>query len=278
MAERFAGRTVLITGASAGVGAAAARAFAAEGAQLVLAARDAGRLDELAGELGALAVAADVSVPGQCRMLVEKAVEARGGIDVLVNNAGCNHRGSLDAIADTDLAQIIDTNLRAPILLTRLALPHLRAGGGAVVNVASIAGQIPVPHEATYSASKFGLRAFTYALAEELRGSGVTVSAVSPGPVATGFILDNPDEVPDIVFAQPMSTAEQVAALILDCAADGRVERSIPTSTHVFATLGYLWPRLPRLVQPLMEPRGRRVKAKYREERDREAREKRGNS
>lgn len=267
MASRFAGRTVLITGASAGVGAAAARAFAAEGAQLVLAARDAGRLDELAGELGALAVAADVSVPGQCRMLVEKAVEARGGIDVLVNNAGCNHRGSLDAIADTDLAQIIDTNLRAPILLTRLALPHLRAGGGAVVNVASIAGQIPVPHEATYSASKFGLRAFTYALAEELRGSGVTVSAVSPGPVATGFILDNPDEVPDIVFAQPMSTAEQVAALILDCAADGRVERSIPTSTYVFATLGYLWPRLPRLVQPLMEPRGRRVKAKYREER-----------
>jgi short-subunit dehydrogenase len=212
-------------------------------------------------------------------MLVEKPVEARGDLAVLVNNAACNHRGALEPIADTDLAQIIDTNLRAPILLTRLALPHLRAGdGGAVVNVASIAGQIPVPDEATYSASKFGLRAFTYALAEELRGTAVTVSAVSPGPIATGFILDNPDEVPDIVFAQPMSTAEQVAALILDCAADGRVERSIPTSTHVFATLGYLWPRLPRLVQPLMAPRGRRVKAKYREKADREAREKREDS
>lgn len=262
--ERFAGRRVLITGASTGVGAAAARAFAAEGAKLVLAARGAERLHALAEELGALAVAADVADPGQCRMLVTKAVEARGGLDVLVNNAGCNHRGSLETVPEDDLAQIIDTNLRAPILLTRRALPYLRAGGGAVVNVASIAGQIPLPGEATYSASKFGLRAFTRALAEEMRGTRVKVSAVSPGPIATGFILEDPDQVPDIVFSQPMSTAEQVAALILDCAADGRVERSIPTSSHVLATLGYLWPRLPRLVRPLMERKGRREKAKYR--------------
>lgn len=262
--ERFTGKTVLITGASAGVGAAAARAFAAEGAEVVLAARSADKLNALAGELGALAVAVDVSDPGQCRTLIEKTVEARGGIDVLVNNAGCNHRGPVDTVADGDLAQIIDTNLRAPILLTRLALPHLRAGGGAVVNVASIAGQIPLPGEATYSASKFGLRAFTHALAEELRGSGVTASAVSPGPIATGFILEDLDEVPNLVFSQPMSTAEQVAALILDCAADGRVERSIPTSSHILATLGYLWPRLSRLTRPLMERKGHREKAKYR--------------
>lgn len=262
--ERFTGKTVLITGASAGVGAAAARAFAAEGAEVVLAARSADKLNALAGELGALAVAVDVSDPGQCRTLIEKTVEARGGIDVLVNNAGCNHRGPVDTVADGDLAQIIDTNLRAPILLTRLALPHLRAGGGAVVNVASIAGQIPLPGEATYSASKFGLRAFTHALAEELRGSGVTASAVSPGPIATGFILEDLDEVPNLVFSQPMSTAEQVAALILDCAADGRVERSIPRSSHVLATLGYLWPAMSRLTRPLMERKGRREKAKYR--------------
>jgi short-subunit dehydrogenase len=263
--ERFTGRTVLITGASTGVGAAAARAFAAEGAERVLAARGAERLHAIAGELGALAIAADVSNAAQCRLLIEKTVEARGGLDVLVNNAGCNHRGPLETVADGDLAQIIDTNLRAPILLTRLALPHLRAGaGGAVVNVASIAGQIPVPDEAAYSASKFGLRAFTCALAEELRGTGVTVSAVSPGPIATGFILDDPDKVPDLVFSQPMSTAEQVAALVLDCAADGRVERSIPTSSHALATVGYLWPSLPRLVRPLLERKGRREKAKYR--------------
>lgn len=262
--ERFTGRRVLITGASSGVGAAAARAFAAEGAEVVLAARSADKLDALAGELGALAIAADVSETGQCRMLIEKTVEARGGLDILVNNAGCNYRGSLETVADGDLAKIIDTNLRAPILLTRLALPHLRAGGGAVVNVASIAGQIPLPGEATYSASKFGLRAFTRALAEELRGTGVTVSAVSPGPIATGFILEDPDKVPDIVFSQPMSTAEQVAAVVLDCAADGRVERSIPVSSHVLATVGYLWPSMPRLMRPLMERKGRREKAKYR--------------
>lgn len=264
MTERFADRVVLITGASSGVGAAAARAFAGEGARVVLAARNAEPLERVATAVGGLAVAADVSHPGECRNLVAKAVEAYGGIDVLVNNAACNFRGPLETIPDTDLAALIDTNLRAPILLTRLVLPHMRAEGrGAVVNVASIAGQLPVPHEATYSASKFGLRAFTLALAEELSGSGITISAVSPGPVATGFILDDPEQVPDLVFSQPMSTPEDVAALILRCAADGRVERSLPTSTHILATLGYLWPRLPRLVRPWMERKGRRVKATY---------------
>lgn len=264
--QRFAGKTVLITGASAGVGEAAARAFAAEGANLVLAARGADKLGVLAEELGAVAVTADVSVPGDCRQLVEKAVEAFGSLHVLVNNAGCNNRGAVESRTETELAQIVDTNLRAPIVLTRLALPHLRAAGGAVVNVASIAGQLPVPHEATYSASKFGLRAFTYALAEELRGSGVTASVVSPGPVETGFILEDLDHVPDLVFSQPMSSAEQIAALILDCAADGKVERSKPAMTHALATVGYLFPRLPRLLRPMLESKGARAKARYRSE------------
>jgi short-subunit dehydrogenase len=156
-------------------------------------------------------------------------------------------------------------NLRAPIVLTRLALPYLRkSGGGAVVNVASLAGQVPLPHEATYSATKFGLRAFTYALADELRGSGITASVVSPGPIDTGFIWDDLENVPDLVFSQPMSSPEQVAAAVLDCAADGRVERSLPRVSGWLATAGYLFPALPRAVRPLLEAQGRRAKARHR--------------
>ena len=162
--------------------------------------------------------------------------------------------------------QIVDVNLKGPIVLTRLALPYLRRSGqGAIVNVASIAGQIPLPEEAAYSATKFGLRGFSFALAEELRGSGVTVSVVSPGPIETGFITDDLDNVPDIVFSQPMSSSEEVARAVLDCAADGRTERTLPRISGALATAGYLVPKIPRLLRPLLTEQGRRAKAKFRQ-------------
>src|SRR5262249_10292701 len=158
-----------------------------------------------------------------------------------VNNAGKNKRGEVERLDPAEMRGIIEVNLIAPIVLTRLALPYFRQrGGGAVVNVASIAGQTPLPGEAVYSASKFGLRGFTFALREELRGSGIQVSAVSPGPVDTGFIMDELEEVPDLVFGNPMSTADEVAALILDSAADGLRERTIPVMTGYLAQVGNL--------------------------------------
>jgi len=267
MARRFEGKTVVVTGASSGVGAAAARAFAAEGAKLVLAARDAEALAAVAKEIGggAVAVPTDVADPEAARALLEQAEWAHGAVHVLVNNAAVNHRGPVETVEAADLAQIVEVNLRAPIVLTRLALPYLRkSGGGAVVNVASLAGQVPLPEEATYSATKFGLRAFTYALADELRGSGITVSVVSPGPIDTGFISNDLDHVPDLVFSQPISSPEQVAKAVLDCAADGRVERTIPQLSGLLATAGYLFPALPRAIRPLLEAQGRRGKARYR--------------
>jgi len=267
MAERFVGKVVVITGASAGIGAAAARRFAAEGARVVLAARGARELETIAREIGtehALAVPTDVTDPTAATALLDRAVATFGGVDVLVNNAGYNRRGPVEHAPAEELARIVDVNLRAPIVLTRLAIPHLRrAGGGAIVNVASIAGRIPLPEEATYSATKFGLRAFTFALADELEGSGITVSAVSPGPVETGFILREVEEVPAVVFSQPMSSADEIAALILDSAADGTLERAHPTSSAYLATLGYLIPQIPRLLRPLLERQGRAAKESY---------------
>ena len=266
MNGRFAGKVCVITGASAGIGEAVARRFAEEGAKLVLAARTPGPLEKLAADLpeGAIAVPCDVGNLADCRKLIDRAVAEFGGIDVLVNNAGANKRGAIEKHSPEDLAQMVDVNLRAPIYLTRLALPHLRKRGGAVVGVASLAGFIPLPDSPVYSATKFGLRAFSLALADQVAGSGVRVSVVSPGPVDTQFIMQEIDDVPDIVFSQPMSTPDEVAEAIVECAIDGTPERALPSVSGKLATLGYLLPQFSRALRPLMEWRGRRAKDRYR--------------
>jgi short-subunit dehydrogenase len=268
--RRFVDRTVIVTGASAGIGLACARRFVEEGACVVLVARGAAELERQAAELGrsgpVTTVAGDVTDASVQARIVETALRSFGRIDVLVNNAGYNARGAVEEHTPDDLGRVVDVNLKAPIMLTRRVLPHLRkVGKGAIVNVASLAGRVPLPHEAVYSATKFGLRTFTMALAEELRGTGITVSAVSPGPVDTNFIMGKLDDVPDIVLSQPVVSADHVAALIVESAVDGKVERATPRASAVLTTLGYVAPSLRRVLRPLLEAQGRRRKRKYQE-------------
>jgi hypothetical protein len=163
------------------------------------------------------------------------------------------------------IATVIDTNLKAPLLLTRLALPHLRSSGGVVVNVASIAGHVPLPHESPYCASKWGLRGFTFALRQELQAAGVAVCVVSPGPISTPFVLDDLDNVPDLVLSQPILTAEQVADAVLACAMDRKRERALARSTLVLARLSATFPWLQEVLRPALEAKGARAKARLRE-------------
>ena len=266
--KRFQNKVAVITGASAGIGESCARKFVAEGAKVVLAARGAEALGRLAEDLGtdvAHVVPTDIADMDSCKNLLEQAQAKFGSVDVLVNNAGYNSRGALKDVPVEDMLQILHVNLRGPMLLTRLALPIMLAqGSGSIVGVASLAGRIPLEDEATYSATKFGLRAFSFALAEELDGTGVKVSVVSPGPVETGFIIESIDEVPDIVFSQPMSTADEIADLVLESAIDGRRERVKPVMGARLATLGYLLPQMRRVLKPRLEAKGRREKDKYR--------------
>jgi short-subunit dehydrogenase len=266
--KRFEGKTVVVTGASAGIGESCARKFAQEGARVVLAARGVEALERLAAELGeasAHPLPTDLSDMDACKRLVEETKAKFGGIDVLVNNAGFNSRGPLTEVPVDDMLQILAVNLRAPLLLTRLVLPDMIArGSGSIVAVASLAGRYPLEDEATYSATKFGIRVFSFAVAEEVEGTGVHVSVVSPGPVETGFIMDDLDQMPDIVFSQPMSTPDEIADLVLQSAADGQRERVKPAVSAKLATLGYLLPAVRRVVKPVLEKKGRKVKAKYR--------------
>jgi short-subunit dehydrogenase len=270
-AVSFAQRTVIVTGASLGVGRATAEAFHRAGANVVLVARRAGPLDEAAAALGGsdrvLCVAADVADNRALARLVDASVERFGAIHGLVNNAGAHFRGPVSKRSADELATMVDVNLRAPIVLSRLVLPQLREHGGFIVNVASLAGKLPLDGAATYSATKFGLRAFSLAMAEELRGTKVTVSVVSPGPIDTGFIMDELDEVEDIVFSQTMCSAEHVAAMVLDCARDGRREREFPVGGGKLATLAYLVPSLRRALKPRLERKGAATKARLRRER-----------
>lgn len=261
----FNGKSVIVTGASEGVGRATARLFANAGANLMLVARGKKKLDAVAEELRdktrVMVYAMDVADDDACATVLKKTEYEYGAIHVLVNNAGFHARGGFEDVNPEDLLQTIDVNLRAPILLTRLAIPYLReVDEAAVINVGSLAGRTPVPGSTAYCASKAGLRAFTYALAEEMTGSGIKFAVVSPGPIDTGFIMDDIDGVSDLTFSQPMSTAEDVAQVILDLCGNNRREQSMPAISGLLTTLTYLSPSLGRAVRPLLEKKGQRTK------------------
>ena len=269
MITSFDNKTVIITGASAGVGAACARLFASHKAKLVLVARGEAALNVIADELRwqceVLTVVMNVASNEDCLALLEKAEAAFGAVHVVVNNAGMHARGDLEKVAPLDVAAMVDINLRAPLLLSCAAIPYLRrAGSGAIVNVGSLAGRAPLQGAATYAATKAGLRAFSYALSDELLGTGISVGVVSPGPIDTGFIMDEIDAVEDIVFSQPMSSAEQVAEGILAIASGQQVEIVLPASIAKLTHLSYLFPNLRRRLRPKLYEQGRKNKDKYR--------------
>jgi hypothetical protein len=263
----FRDKTVIITGGSDGVGAATAERFADAGANLVLAARGRKKLDAVAGKLREKTQVEifpmDVADSEACVSLFKKAQFEYGRVDILINSAGYHARGAAETIDADELGRMIDVNLRAPIVLSRLALPYLReSGGGAIVNVGSLAGRTPVPYSATYSATKAGLRTFTFALHEELRDSGIKAAIVSPGPIETGFILSDIDKVSDLTFSQPMSTADDVARAILELCRNRRREKVMPAISGYLTTATYLMPWIWPLLRPMLERRGARAKKK----------------
>lgn len=180
----------LITGCSSGLGLALAARLAAEGEQVVATARRPETLDGLvARHPGNMVVAAlDVRDPAQCAAAVERAVDAFGGIDVLVNNAAYGQFGTFEEVSDAQLAAQFDTNVFGPWRLTRAVLPIWRAQHhGHAIFVSSIAGVVPFPGLAAYTASKFAVEGAAESLAAEAGPLGVKVTILQPGGFATGY-------------------------------------------------------------------------------------------
>lgn len=263
----FQDKTVIVTGGSEGVGAATARLFAEAGANLMLVARNKKNLEAIAEELRDKTKVEifpmDVSDADACVDVFKKAQFEFGRVDILVNNAGYHARGNIEDVEAADLAKMVDVNLRAPIVLSRLALPYLKESGeGAIINVGSLAGRVIYPGAATYAATKAGLRSFALGLAEELRGTGIKVGHVAPGPISTAFILEDMDKVSDITFSQPMSTATEVAQTVLDLCGNNIIDEPMPKRSGIVATIVGLMPWLGRLLRPTLERKGQNVKKK----------------
>jgi uncharacterized oxidoreductase len=191
------GKRVIITGGSSGIGLATAQAMTAVGAKVFITGRRPDIVAKAVDQLGAThaeasGVAADVATnDGRARTL-EAGLENLGGLDILVNNAGGVRAGRLEDTSEAEIRAMIEVDLVAPILLTRAALPHLRAcGDGLVVNVTSGIALIGLPFYATYAAAKAGFARFSEALRRELKGEGVHVLTVYPGGTDTPMMKSN---------------------------------------------------------------------------------------
>ncbi len=259
-------RVAIVTGASSGIGLAVARRLVAGGATVAMVARGAERLRRVCQELGERAqpfvrdigdVPAAIALPGDVARQL-------GRLDILVNNAGVHHRGDMLRHAPGDLAQMYMVNLVGPVVLTRAAVDVMSAGG-VIVNVGSLAGKLGVPGSAVYSSTKAGLRIWALGAAEDLARRGIRIATVNPGPVDTGFLDDDFDNVSLLTFSQPMSTADQVAARVLAAIHSDQtgIELDVPYLSGKLATVNYLVPGLGRVMRPLLEKLGAKAKARY---------------
>ena len=192
----FSQQRVVVTGGGRGIGAAVAKALAAEGAAVVVAARSGAEIDATAEALRAAghrawAVACDVTDPAAVERLREEAESALGGVDVLINNAGIGHSAPLPAIRLEDWNRIFAVNVTGTFLCTQAFLPAMvERGWGRVINVASVAGKIGAPYISAYAASKHAVVGFTRSIAAEVAKAGVTVNAVCPGFVETEMVSE----------------------------------------------------------------------------------------
>ncbi|MEX2570926.1 MAG: SDR family oxidoreductase [Gemmatimonadota bacterium] len=210
-------RTVLVTGASKGIGLAVARALAGSGAWVGMVARSEGPLAEAATEVGGEALPADVSSPESVDDLAARVTSRIGGApDVVVNSAGAF---SLASFVETDPESFdrqLAVNLRGSFLVTRAFLPAmLERGSGHIVHVGSVAGRLPLPGNAAYSASKFGLRGMHEVLVAELQGTGVRATLIEPAATDTPLWDDlDPDNRDDLPGRGQMLRPDQVARAI----------------------------------------------------------------
>jgi NADP-dependent 3-hydroxy acid dehydrogenase YdfG len=213
------GRTALVTGASRGIGAAVARRLAASGARVALLARSRDALRSLADEIGggAMAVACDVRDSEGLSRALDELPDRIGGVpQIIVNNAGAFFITPVDETSVEAFSTMLAVNLTAPFAVVRALLPAMRAAGsGHIVSIGSIADRMTFPGNGAYAASKYGLRALHEVLRAELRGSGIRVSLVSPGPVDTALWNPiDPDRQPGFTPRAEMLDPDAVAEAV----------------------------------------------------------------
>ncbi|MEO8806455.1 MAG: SDR family oxidoreductase [Burkholderiaceae bacterium] len=224
MAGKFAGKSVIVTGASAGIGQASARALAREGARLVLSARRQDRLDSLINEvrsLGgeAIAVVGDARDEATAVQTVEAAMKAYGSIDILINNVGVGNYKKLIDTSLEDYVEMMDVNVRSTFLFSRHVVPvMMKQGEGLILMISSMAGVYGFPGEAVYCATKFAQVGFAEGLDKELRPYGIKVGTICPGGVKTEFALGKGRTEAGVKQSEMLEAEDVAAAVLFACA------------------------------------------------------------
>ena len=226
------GKVAVITGGSRGIGRAIAMRLSAEGAKVAICGRNLEAAEEVVAEIEAagatgMAVVADVSRESDAEALIQASIKRFGRLDILVNNAGITKDGLLVRMKEEDWDTVLDVNLKGAFFTTRAVLrPMLRARGGRIVNISSIAGMMGIPGQANYSAAKAGLIGFTKAVAKEVASRSITVNAVAPGFIETEMTAVLPEDrkriylsqIPIGRFGDPTEVAALVSFLVSEAA------------------------------------------------------------
>jgi short-subunit dehydrogenase len=236
-------RKVLLTGATGGLGRAIAKALASRGAKLVLSSRKAEELDQLAATLpgaGHTTIVSDLAEEGAALALLEQA----GDMDVLVANAGLPASGRLDSFSQDEIGRALRVNLEAPVRMTRELLPGWQQrGSGHFVFISSISGFATMPRASLYAATKFGLRGFALNLREDLRGSGVGVSVITPGAIREAGMFAESGAAPPPGLGT--GTPEQVASAVVRAIEHNKSEISVaPARQRALARFAMLAPEI----------------------------------
>lgn len=232
--------TVLVTGATGGIGRAIARAFAARGASLIVSGRRGDVLDDVARQVGGRAVVADLAERSEVARLAHEA----GVLDVLVANAALPASGVFTDLEPEQIDRMLEVNLRAPIALARALAPAMVSRrSGHIVLISSLSGKVATPASAIYSATKFGLRGFALGLREDLREHGVGVSVVLPGFISgAGMFAESGAVLPRGVGTK---RPEDVAAAVIRAVEEDRAELDVaPLGLRLGAAFGSLAPGL----------------------------------
>lgn len=260
----IAEQTIVITGASSGIGLATALAAAAKGARVVLAARGSEALDQAVQRIRdaggeSIGVPVDVGVEADLRRLARTAIDRYGGFDTWVNNAGVDIWGRLDEVDEADHRRLFETNFWGTVHGSLVALEHLKRHGGALINVGSVASDHPYPLQGMYSASKQAIRGFTDTLRMEVEQEGVPVSITLIKPAAVGTPLarharnyfDREAQLPP-----PLYAPEEVAKAILHAASHPRRDVFVGGTAKAMSVLAARVPRLADLIgERVLAPR-----------------------
>ena len=199
-------RAALVTGASSGIGQAVARALAADGYGVALAARSADPLEQLAGELDGLAVPTDVSRHDDVQLLLEQTIERFGRLDAVVTAAGVFNSEPVEQLDEAIYDETMAINVKGTYLVAQAALPHLRASKGYLITISSVSGTMGQQGGGAYNTSKWAVRGFTQSFLQEVRGDGVRATAISPGRVATPM-LGHHEQDPDLLAPEDVADA-----------------------------------------------------------------------